>query len=566
MNQEREPRSSLRELLKPGNFSVNAAPRLRRFRLLQWLALCAAVIWVVVGLNLSHQFIHHQLHEKLQARMDELNNESQFSLRIFDQNLHQAEQLSQTLSFEQSTVNLLHKYRELNLDLNAMELEERRIAIPKIPGREELDSLYKQLATNVDATQIILLDPLGYLIASSRSGDNGAYLGVRYHTREYYQEALIRGKGRQFAIGKQIPVASFYFSTAIKANGELLGIIVIRLVTEEVVDFINPTMDLTLVSSSNGVVLASSDPALVYKHVGRGLSRPPLIIDYQRIFKQQEMASVPFEEIYSQHGNRLWSWQGERHILARGYVEEGDFQVFLFDNVSTLFTSSNTYWNFSFATLLAGLLIIILLERSVNFSQQRKAHLTALFEANRNLSSVSSELYELTVTDALTGLSSRRYFTQRLEDAVQREHRQTPAMPRSSVQFKGLSLLLLDLDRFKLINDTYGHPAGDEAIRSMAKICQEQVRPYDTVGRMGGEEFAILLTDVTIQESKEVAARILHNCETTTIEYEKHQFTQTCSIGIARLCRDQTANGLLSQADKALYAAKNQGRNRFIFF
>ncbi len=566
MSQEREPRSSLRELLSSGNFAASNAPRLRRFRLLQWIALATAAVWIIAALTISHQLIHQQLHAELEARLIKLNKEIQFSLRVFDQNLHQAEQLSTTLSFEQSTIALLSTYKNKPIDLNTLNLEARHNALMRYPGVKDASTLFKHILSEVDATQVYLMDPLGYCIASGQQGQPGDGIGGRYHTRKYYQDALMKGRGRQFAIGKQYTVPSFFFSTAIKDGEELLGIVVLRLLTGEVVDFINPSMDLTLITSANGVVLASSEPELNFKHVGRRLSHPPPLMDYRRIFKREKMDTVPFKETSYHHGLSLWNWGGERHLMARGLVEQGDYQVFLFDNVESILDSSQKRWALSLAILLTGLLINLLIERSINFSQLRKAHLKALFDANKDLSNLSAELYQLTVTDTLTGASSRRYFSQKLEDAVQREHRQSPAMPRSSEAFKGLSLLLLDIDRFKLINDSYGHPAGDVAIRTMAKICQEQVRPYDTVGRMGGEEFAILLSDVTMKQTKEIAARILRVCESTEIRYEEHCFTQTCSIGVARLRREHNTDSLLSQADKALYAAKEQGRNRFVYF
>lgn len=125
--------------------------------------------------------------------------------------------------------------------------------------------------------------------------------------------------------------------------------------------------------------------------------------------------------------------------------------------------------------------------------------------------------------------------------------------------------LMLDIDHFKRINDGFGHPVGDQAITAMAAACAGAIRTIDTLGRLGGEEFAILLPDTEPAAALEVAERIRLAVAAIVIATDKGPVRFTTSIGIARINEaDASVEALLSRADAALYAAKNGGRNRVV--
>ncbi|HMW49850.1 MAG TPA: GGDEF domain-containing protein, partial [Cellvibrionaceae bacterium] len=208
--------------------------------------------------------------------------------------------------------------------------------------------------------------------------------------------------------------------------------------------------------------------------------------------------------------------------------------------------------------IVLGLLVILLIERNINYTQHRLAHLNALSAANQSLALASQELYFLSVTDVLTGIANRRFFTRRLKEEIDRHGRAEPSQTQLETT---LALLAIDIDFFKTINDTHGHPAGDQAICALASICKNTIRPYDILGRIGGEEFAVLLIDITAPQAEEIAERIRSVCETSSISVEKAIFNQTCSIGMALYQPGESAEQLLAHADRALYAAKHNGRN-----
>ena len=160
------------------------------------------------------------------------------------------------------------------------------------------------------------------------------------------------------------------------------------------------------------------------------------------------------------------------------------------------------------------------------------------------------ELVTLATTDALTGLHNRRSFLDILQQQLKIS---TPHCPGA--------LLLLDIDHFKRVNDTYGHPAGDLVIHNIAQGIRDSLRQDDITGRLGGEEFAVLLPKTTLQQAQQLAERIREHVAATPTITHKETIYVTISIGVALLYR-QDENSVQSQADQALYQAKNSGRNR----
>jgi diguanylate cyclase (GGDEF)-like protein len=155
--------------------------------------------------------------------------------------------------------------------------------------------------------------------------------------------------------------------------------------------------------------------------------------------------------------------------------------------------------------------------------------------------------------DALTGLLNRRAVFSDLEQELSRTQRKS----------EPLSLIMADLDHFKSINDTYGHQAGDAVLEETARRMHACVRPYDKVGRIGGEEFMIVLGDCGRAEGLEIAERIRKSIGDQGFEFDGEKIRATVSLGVATTIANQTFEKdlLISAADKALYRAKRDGRN-----
>ncbi|MHB8741578.1 MAG: putative bifunctional diguanylate cyclase/phosphodiesterase [Sulfuricaulis sp.] len=179
--------------------------------------------------------------------------------------------------------------------------------------------------------------------------------------------------------------------------------------------------------------------------------------------------------------------------------------------------------------------------------------ITKSVELNHLLSRYQDELYHLSVTDSLTGLYNRRHFDSQLEVIL------TDHLPKNMP----VCLLLIDLDGFKFINDTYGHPFGDEVLRTTAQLLKQQVRRNDYIARLAGDEFAMVLKNTDIENAKRIAQK-LHSCiSETRIPLPVGHMQLQSSMGVAEApTHGGNAQDLVSAADVALYHSKRGGRNR----
>lgn len=161
---------------------------------------------------------------------------------------------------------------------------------------------------------------------------------------------------------------------------------------------------------------------------------------------------------------------------------------------------------------------------------------------------MEEELWLLAVTDALTNVYNRRYFTQKLEEEIERA-------TRSGSNF---SLVMLDIDRFKNVNDRYGHNAGDLVLKSMAEMIRNRIRKIDTIARWGGEEFVLLLPETDVNAAMSLAETLRKQLSQMEIPGVGQI---TASFGVAGYFPEDTVDTLVNRADQRMYEAKSAGRN-----
>jgi diguanylate cyclase (GGDEF)-like protein len=167
------------------------------------------------------------------------------------------------------------------------------------------------------------------------------------------------------------------------------------------------------------------------------------------------------------------------------------------------------------------------------------------------------ELVRLAETDALTGLPNRRYFLETANLEVERVRRFGTVA----------SLIMVDVDRFKAVNDTYGHAAGDEALRCLASVGRSSLRQVDMVARLGGEEFVVILPGTGESGALAVADKLRRAVSEMSVSAGASQFNISASFGVAQVrADDQDVEACLARADTALYAAKQTGRNCVMSF
>lgn len=163
---------------------------------------------------------------------------------------------------------------------------------------------------------------------------------------------------------------------------------------------------------------------------------------------------------------------------------------------------------------------------------------------------------EMAKTDFLTGILNRRAFMERIEEEVNRSIRNS----------KNFSIIMSDIDHFKTINDTYGHQAGDQILQIFSKKLSETIRPYDFIGRYGGEEFIVCLSDTDMDDAVQKAEKMRVEVEKIEFVPEDNPLTVriTASFGVSSFMDSDEKNvdSIIKRADNALYRAKSEGRNR----
>ena len=199
-------------------------------------------------------------------------------------------------------------------------------------------------------------------------------------------------------------------------------------------------------------------------------------------------------------------------------------------------------------TVLGGLYIALMLMVGLKIHASTTE---ALVLRQRN-DALIEELEQQVRRDALTGLANRRYFIDCGQAELQRAVRYRHA----------LALLMVDIDHFKPINDSYGHLAGDEVLKAVAAVCAATVRSNDCLARLGGEEFAVLMPETALDEACAAAERLRAAVARLCCELPEGVVKPTVSIGVAITADgDETLSSLMRRGDRAMYAAKAQGRN-----
>ncbi len=163
-------------------------------------------------------------------------------------------------------------------------------------------------------------------------------------------------------------------------------------------------------------------------------------------------------------------------------------------------------------------------------------------------------LYDMTTTDMMTKLKLKHVFFNTLQERVQKWEKGRPPF----------SLIMLDIDHFKRLNDTYGHLAGDEVLKAVARTVLDNVRNIDLAARYGGEEFIILVPETALEQATEVAERIRQAIESIEVRFNDHRLSVTVSLGVAEFqpTKDLSSQPFIERVDQAMYRSKEAGRNR----
>ncbi len=250
-------------------------------------------------------------------------------------------------------------------------------------------------------------------------------------------------------------------------------------------------------------------------------------LDYYPPSKNQMI--VPFKQLHSNLRHLIWQIKE---------VSKGDYN----QEVSFLGDFSEGF----------NLMIKALKERDENLKsakQEIEKINKELVEKNLMLLEINNRLGEKSIKDGLTSLYNYQYTI----DSLQSEIR------KARMHDESLSIIMADIDYFKRVNDTYGHQVGDIVLSSISKILKDNLRSHDVIGRVGGEEFLMILPQTDVKAAFSIAERIRINIENK--KFENHSLNVTASFGVVEFCGEDS-KAVISKVDSLLYKAKENGRNR----
>lgn len=513
---------------------------------------------------------------------------------------------------------LFDKYRTLSPLIREIKLARQMAAEPalKAMARNENDAVARQRAIAVMERYRFDFRDHSYFAAFANSGKyyfndaNGKYTGRQYryslspsaNNDAWFYATLKAGKDYQVNLDPdpKLGVVKVWINVLLKHGDEVLGVIGTGI---DLTDFLKESVGLEqegvhnfFVDESLAIQL-SADPKLINyaslaKDVTERIKIDVLFDDPSDMARLRQMVKALSKDPDAGEVRTLWvSYRGEKHLLGIAFLPEVGWYDLTLMNENSLAVLHGFAWLpvvFGVLFLIALAILNFFLNRwvltpisrlqSASEEIQRgnldiepplvgKGEIAALSISFRHMVDVvrktnhdlerrvkerTENLHRLTEIDPLTGLLNRRGITDRFEKEVARQARQGGTM----------GLLLLDLDHFKNVNDTYGHAAGDIALCAVAKILGSMKRAYDHAGRWGGEEFLMLLPECSQEDLLVIAERIRAAVSILRIETGTQDFSFTVSIGAHHPSTPQTMDAMLQQVDKALYAAKEAGRNR----
>ncbi|MDO3555015.1 sensor domain-containing diguanylate cyclase [Ralstonia pseudosolanacearum] len=407
-----------------------------------------------------------------------------------------------------------------------------------------------------------VVDTRGYVVLASNAGRPGSFIGMQLALQPYMKAAMLGGLGEQFTVGPITGVPGLFFAAPIyDAQGRLVAAIGTKLNLSRLQHWVShPT---SLVADANGLIILSTDASLVGKALPdsrvQRMTPSERFTEYQRVdfepWSYQAAASaqraVPSWVPADVRDAMVWRAGSEIPSLTVSRTASADLTVMVAEPLGSWSYQLATHErnrSLGFVLFLSGLLVFVLVVWSLLRERQ---HHRVTRHLNQSLQRTNSALANEAHFDHLTGVLTRRRFLALFETVLTRTH----------VRGEQLVLVLADLDHFKRINDTWGHAVGDLALQRFASLATSVMRSSDLIGRLGGEEFAVVMSRTTLEEAAGVVERLRAAVAEADASLPSG-LAMTVSLGMTACHPGDTASEMLRRADLALYRAKESGRNR----
>ena len=367
-----------------------------------------------------------------------------------------------------------------------------------------------------------------------------SYIQEIFNGKEYYVSEIYP------SIFRDNPI--FVISCPIKHNNELVGVAIISpqmsYFTQKFIESIN--------LQETGYMFFVDERGLIIAHKNR-----------EYILKEPEKVDKLFHNVITRVLNDETNFQeeflGDKKLYAstkvkidEKHLKYGWYIIFTQKN-EEIFSGTSKLLHFIITMAIISAMLIAVIIYTILKIYDKKNHEENLIEMNKSLEKKvnerTKELQELAITDSLTKLLNHNTSYELLENEIN----------KAGKTLNPLSIIMLDLDHFKQVNDNYGHQVGDEVLISVVQVIKSNIREIDIAGRYGGEEFIIILPDTDNNTAFMFADRLRTLISQITFDYEELYIT--ASLGVCSWCGENGVE-LVSKADKLLYKAKENGRNR----
>jgi diguanylate cyclase (GGDEF)-like protein len=415
--------------------------------------------------------------------------------------------------------------------------------------------------------QIWLVNSNGICVASSNSINNPfaaerSFVGTDMRVRGYLTNALLGAFSEAYGVGRSSGEPGIFIAAPAYADGLLVGVVVAKVGIARLRHWVAHAG--TFVTDDNGVIIMAHDSALEGRALPNSRVAQMSPAERKTIYLRDSFPDIQIRVDAQVREQAPWVpsavarqlfGTSERPVpslyQARGGLNSG-LSAHLVDPLAAwpeLLRNHKRDHLLVFLTLAGTVALAWVI--TVSYVRERRHH-RATRDLAEQLQSANTLLSAEARHDVLTGALSRRYFLDLLRHEIERAH----------VSNEPLCMAIADLDHFKQINDRFGHAAGDRALEHFVDTCRAELRGADAIGRLGGEEFGLLLPATDLAGGREVVERLRLRLKAMPSPKLPASVGLSVSIGITELSPDDLPERIMSRADTALYAAKSGGRDR----
>ncbi|BCL76290.1 hypothetical protein JHS3_20260 [Jeongeupia sp. HS-3] len=428
---------------------------------------------------------------------------------------------------------------------NTLEIR-RALAAPDAGLIGDANRYLNIFASNSLADKLWVLDTGGRILMANDAGERGSLLGAQLPARFYFSEAINGRRAMQFSYGMRTGIPGFYFSAPVLSGKKVIGVVVLK-VEVGTLDKVIDTPDL-LLSDADGVIVLARDPEQRLRTLPKAKAATFTPQQLKYLYDRPVLAPMSLTPTEKPIPPGLFHLDGSATpylLLTRDDPQMNGLRVHILMAIR------------SFENLPERLLFYFWLIGGCGLALAALALMVALYLLrtrllSRQLALANRELRQQAETDFLTGCANRRKFDRVLVGELARSQRYG----------NPLTLALIDIDHFKRINDDHGHPAGDAALVHLVDTVKAGIREADLFGRVGGEEFGLLLPQTPASGAALLLDRLRQHIEQRALQTDGGAVAFTISIGYAVARAGDDADSLRARADAALYVAKQGGRNR----